>query len=125
MPGPVRAERRRGVPARSRSKATGTGRPRAALHPPPGTEASLVEIGGEELIVFRVPLKRIAMHESLSDAERDVTALALAGLSNSEIGRRRGTSGRTVANQMATIFRKLGVSSRTELALSVVVKGGR
>jgi len=65
------------------------------------------------------------MHESLSDAERDVTALALAGLSNSEIGRRRGTSGRTVANQMATIFRKLGVSSRTELALSVVVKGGR
>jgi DNA-binding CsgD family transcriptional regulator len=76
------------------------------------------------LIVFRVPLKRIALHESLSDAEREVAVLALAGLSNSEIGRRRGTSGRTVANQMATIFRKLGVSSRTELALNVVVKGG-
>ena len=125
MPGPARVERRRAEPAKSRTNGTSARRPRAALHPPPGTEAHLVEVGGEELLVLRVPLKRVALHESLSDAERDVAALALAGLSNSEIGRRRGTSGRTVANQMATIFRKLGVSSRTELALSVVVKGGR
>jgi DNA-binding CsgD family transcriptional regulator len=46
-------------------------------------------------------------------------------LSNSEIGRRRGTSGRTVANQMATIFRKLGVSSRAELARNLVLKDRR
>jgi DNA-binding CsgD family transcriptional regulator len=104
---------------------TATRRARAALEPPPGTQAHLVEVGGEELLVFRVPLRRVTLDESLSDAEREVAALALAGLSNSEIGRRRGTSERTVANQMATIFRKLGVRSRSELALNVVVKGGQ
>lgn len=124
MPGPARGEGRRAERLKAAS-GTATRRARAALEPPPGTEARLVEVGGEELLVFRVPLKRLALHESLSDAEREVAALALAGLSNSEIGRRRGTSGRTVANQMATIFRKLGVSSRNELALNVVVKGAR
>jgi DNA-binding CsgD family transcriptional regulator len=124
MPGGARGEGRRAADVKQ-ANGIAARRAHAALEPPPGTEARLVEVGGEELLVFRVPLKRIALHESLSDAEREVAALALAGLSNSEIGRRRGTSGRTVANQMATIFRKLGVGSRSELALNVVVKGGR
>lgn len=41
--------------------------------------------------------------------------LALANLSNAEIAERRGTSPRTVANQVASLFRKLGVASRSEL----------
>lgn len=100
-------------------------RVRAALNAPSGMEASLLDVAGEELLVLRIPLKRISLHDSLSDAEREVAALAVAGLSNTEIGRRRGTSGRTVANQMATIFRKLGVGSRAELARSLVVMSNR
>jgi DNA-binding NarL/FixJ family response regulator len=41
--------------------------------------------------------------------------LVCAGLSNREIGRRRGTSERTIANQVQSLHAKLGVRSRLEL----------
>ncbi len=52
----------------------------------------------------------------LSPAERHVARGLLAGLSNVEIGRLRGCSARTIANQVASLFTKLGVHSRAELA---------
>ncbi len=39
----------------------------------------------------------------------------LAGKSNADIARARDTSTRTVANQLASIYGKLGISSRHEL----------
>jgi DNA-binding NarL/FixJ family response regulator len=77
-------------------------------------------IGGEEFLVFRLPLRVPDTRTELSEAESEVAAFALAGLSNAEIGRRRGTSARTVANQIASIFRKLEVGSRAELARRLV-----
>lgn len=53
--------------------------------------------------------------EPLSAAERSVLAALLAGRSNREISGARGTSERTVANQVRAIFDKLGVGSRREL----------
>ena len=53
--------------------------------------------------------------EALSAAERAVLAALLDGRSNREIGGARGTSERTVANQVCAIFDKLGVGSRREL----------
>jgi DNA-binding CsgD family transcriptional regulator len=53
--------------------------------------------------------------ETLSPVESEVATFILAGLTNAEIARRRGTSVRTVANQVASLFRKLGVGSRLEL----------
>ena len=41
----------------------------------------------------------------LTRAEREVVRLIAAGMSNAELGRRRGSSPRTVANQAARIFR--------------------
>jgi DNA-binding CsgD family transcriptional regulator len=52
---------------------------------------------------------------SLTDAERRIVGQLLRGRSDREIARLRGTSPRTVANQLRTLFRKLGVSSRAEL----------
>ena len=52
----------------------------------------------------------------LSPAEREVALLAVQGATNAAIARRRGTSDRTVANQLAAVFEKLGVHSRAELA---------
>lgn len=52
----------------------------------------------------------------LSHAQRDVARLVLTGKSNRQIATERSTSERTVANQIATIYRKLGVGSRSELA---------
>ncbi len=51
----------------------------------------------------------------LTDAERGVVSLAAAGLSNGAIATARRVSERTVANQLASAFRKLGVGSRFEL----------
>jgi DNA-binding NarL/FixJ family response regulator len=52
----------------------------------------------------------------LTRAERSVVALALEGKTNAEIARTRGRSERTIANQLACAFRKLGIGSRAELA---------
>jgi DNA-binding CsgD family transcriptional regulator len=61
---------------------------------------------------------------ALTPAERAVVALALADLSNRDIAARRGSAPRTVANQLAAAYAKLGISSRAELA-SWVANGGR
>jgi DNA-binding CsgD family transcriptional regulator len=52
---------------------------------------------------------------SLSAAERAVAELAARGLSNTEIARARRVATRTVSNQLAVVYRKLGVSGRREL----------
>ncbi len=52
----------------------------------------------------------------LSEAERDVARRAARGEPTAEIARARGTAESTVTNQLAAIFRKLGVASRAELA---------
>jgi DNA-binding CsgD family transcriptional regulator len=51
----------------------------------------------------------------LRSAERDITLCLLGGLRLAQIARERGTSRHTVANQIASIYHKLGISSRREL----------
>jgi DNA-binding CsgD family transcriptional regulator len=53
---------------------------------------------------------------ALSPAESTVTALAQRGLTDREISVITGTKPKTVGNQLAAAYRKLGVSNRTELA---------
>lgn len=53
--------------------------------------------------------------DGLTAAERAVVGLAAVGLSNRAIAERRNASVRTVANQLAGAYRKLGVGSRFEL----------
>lgn len=52
---------------------------------------------------------------SLSDAERAIVVGILGGKRIAAIARERGTSPRTVAHQIASTYKKLGVSSRREL----------
>jgi DNA-binding NarL/FixJ family response regulator len=52
---------------------------------------------------------------SLTAAEAEVASLAIEGLSNAAIARRRDTSVRTVANQLRSIYSKLAVGSRRQL----------
>lgn len=56
----------------------------------------------------------------LSDSEQQVVLAVLAGRSNLEIAKARGTSIKTVANQLQAVYRKLGVGSRDELAARLV-----
>lgn len=52
----------------------------------------------------------------LTQAEAGVLALVREGLTNAQIARRRQSSPNTVANQVATLLRKLGLSSRRAAA---------
>jgi DNA-binding CsgD family transcriptional regulator len=58
-----------------------------------------------------------------SPRELEVIKLVLAGKTNREIAQVLHKSPRTVAGQLASVMRKLGVSSRTELAVRVVEDG--
>ncbi|WP_239676976.1 helix-turn-helix transcriptional regulator [Natronosporangium hydrolyticum] len=58
-----------------------------------------------------------------SPRELEVIKLVLAGKTNREIAQVLHKSPRTVAGQLASVMRKLGVSSRTELAVRVVEEG--
>lgn len=87
----------------------------------PTLDLHVVEIGdegGERVVVlsYRIAAPAPSGCCALTPAEADVAALASAGLSNADIAARRGAAVRTVANQVATVLRKLGVGSRRELA---------
>src|SRR5262245_53383763 len=83
---------------------------------PGGLKASVVELGSGSYVLLSFPRGAAGLPPDLTEAERRVALALLAGCSNAEIARMRGSSPRTIANQVASIFRKLGVRSRAELA---------
>ena len=58
----------------------------------------------------------------LNPRELDISLLVARGLRNSEIANVCGISAYTVRNQLVSIFRKLSVSTRAELAALVAVQ---
>lgn len=85
------------------------------LPAPRELEAYTASQDGEELLILSYAIDEPTPPPGLSAAERSVAMAVVRGLSNTEIARERGTSIRTVANQMHSIFTKLGVASRAEL----------
>jgi DNA-binding NarL/FixJ family response regulator len=88
---------------------------------PAGVRADLevfdLELGGQAFVVMSLPTGTSSSQpDGLSEAERQVAADSSSGLSNAEIAKKRGRSPRTIANQLASIYRKLKVASRAELA---------
>lgn len=81
-----------------------------------GVDGFELEIGGEVVAVISLPaVNPAAAGLELPAAEQEVACDALAGLSNAAIAQKRGRSARTIANQLASIYRKLGVASRAEM----------
>lgn len=60
---------------------------------------------------------------SLTQREREVMGLLVQGLSNKEIGRRLGIEVVTVALHLRSIYRKLGVASRTQAVRLALEQG--
>ena len=87
----------------------------AALGPPRGARVSNFAIG-EEYFVFSYPIAVASFPSTLTPAEQAVAGRIVEGATFREIGKERGTSERTIANQAKAIYRKLGVRSRLELA---------
>jgi DNA-binding NarL/FixJ family response regulator len=59
-------------------------------------------------------------HPALTAHERRVAALVARGLTNAEIGLELTLSPKTVEAHLSSIYRKLELRSRTELALHIV-----
>ena len=81
--------------------------------------AQLAEVpyGTDSLLSLRAPIPpRPEIEVRLSSAETHVAWLVCDGLSNRDIALERGTAERTVANQVASIFNKLEVSRRFDVA---------
>ncbi len=86
---------------------------------PFGLRVTRLEVGGEEVAVLSFPLPPPALPASLSAAEQAVALALLDGLTNAEIAVARRTSVRTVANQVAALFQKLRVRSRSEAVVAL------
>jgi DNA-binding NarL/FixJ family response regulator len=70
---------------------------------------------GRELCVISVPRPDLGLSPLLPPAELAVIRSLIEGLPYKEIAARRGTSTRTIANQITAVFRRLHVSGRNEL----------
>jgi DNA-binding NarL/FixJ family response regulator len=92
---------------------------------PRGLRSSEFKVGDHEFVVLSFDLPEVPLPAQLTAAERAVATALLNGLRNAEIARARGTSVRTVATQVAAIFRKLGVMSRAELVALLLKLAGK
>jgi DNA-binding CsgD family transcriptional regulator len=72
--------------------------------------------GGESFVVLSTLVVPPALLAALTPSEAQVLEHLSRGMSNAAIARARQTSVRTVANQVASLFRKTGARSRDELA---------
>jgi DNA-binding NarL/FixJ family response regulator len=77
--------------------------------------ATRFRLAGDDFVVVSYQQSDLAAPASLTSTERVVFSALLAGQSNQQIATSRGRSLRTVANQVAAVFAKLGVRSRAEL----------
>jgi DNA-binding NarL/FixJ family response regulator len=100
------------------------------LGAPAGLVVETFEEGGDVYAVLDWPTRSTAPDgsppswpERLPEALGEVLDLLLAGLSNTEIARRRRRSPRTVAHQVDAIFRRLDVGSRAELVSLAARRG--
>lgn len=88
----------------------------AELPPPADMSARTVVLDDDEYLILTLPIPNWDIPEFLTEAERAVTMAVLRGFTNEQIAQERKTSLHTVANQIASIFAKLAVASRIELA---------
>ena len=70
-------------------------------------------------MIIDLPLDQLRIPDNFTASERAVLMLVLEGLSNAEIAARRQRSERTIANQLASLYRPAApLSNKTSLASS-------
>ncbi|HWZ90655.1 MAG TPA: helix-turn-helix transcriptional regulator [Polyangiaceae bacterium] len=74
-----------------------------------------LEYGGARYQILSCVTPEQQFAHVLSPAERSVMRMRVQGHSHREIAARRRTSPRTVANQVAAVFQRLGISGRSDL----------
>jgi len=87
----------------------------ATLSSDASVRVAAFEHAGARYFVISTPAARPASFAVLAPAERAVVECVLAGLSQRQVANVRRSTPRTIANQLASAYRKLGVGSRVEL----------
>lgn len=80
-----------------------------------GPRLTRLRFGDAAYAVLSVPTRARPPRVPLTAAETQVLAFIVEGLTTAEIAKRRNVTRYTVGNQIAAVFRKLGVGSRAEL----------
>jgi DNA-binding NarL/FixJ family response regulator len=88
----------------------------ACLTPPEGFRSARLDHEGRAILVMSYEVPDWEFPLALTMTEQAVLRAMLNGASQQEIATARGVSCRTVANQLASAYGKLGVGSRAELA---------
>ena len=84
--------------------------------------AQHLDFAGKRCLLVSAGRPDRQLKDPLSETEATVVRLLVEGLKHHEIARRRGTSFRTVANQISTAFKTLHVSGRSQLISHLVEK---
>lgn len=74
-------------------------------------------VKGQEVLLISFPRPRDPA--ALTPAEREVASMLLLGRRNREIAQLRGTTVRTINKQVESLYLKLEVRSRAQLALAM------
>lgn len=85
---------------------------------------SFVQRGAEQLRIVAMPRPDRRLTPTLPPAERAVVRALVEGQCYAEIGEQRGTSTRTIANQITAVFRRMRVSGRNELLQRLFIADG-
>ena len=83
-------------------------------------QPSLIPLLNSRLIARELDQDKV---NKLSDRETEVLKLVSVGMFNKEIAKKLGISERTVKNHMFTIFKKIGVTDRTQAAIFAIRNG--
>lgn len=86
------------------------------LTPPTGFRSARLDYEGRAILVMSYEVPDWEFPPGLTVTEQAVLRAMLNGASQQEIAKARGVSYRTVANQIASAYGKLGVGSRAEVA---------
>jgi DNA-binding NarL/FixJ family response regulator len=85
-----------------------------------GVRLFSLEHADEMFLVVSAPIEA-PPYAALSPAELEIARALARGANNAKIARKRGTSQRTVANQVGSLMRRLGVQSRTQVATKMAL----
>jgi len=80
-----------------------------------GVYVAIIDIGGELIETSHLPSDTLYNRFALTDRERDISDLLLAGLQYKEIASRLSISLPTVRTHIMSLYRKMGIHSRDSL----------
>jgi DNA-binding NarL/FixJ family response regulator len=85
----------------------------------PPRDLRCFELPGTDLLVLSMAADDGSGLADLSESEVDIALRLLDGESLRQIARARGSTLRTVSKQVGSLYRKLGVHSRSELTVKL------